>query len=118
MKKRGFEVEVASIERSPKGVDEEMPTLPVILSKVKLAEEPNVPPSLNWIWVSAPVGFVDPEISLEQMKFPCPSVVIFPEFVKPVEQFRLSNLKPPPEILRPPEIVEEAVVEVILRIFA
>ena len=68
--------------------------------------------------MSAPVGFVDPEISLLQIKFPCASVVIFPEFVKPVEQFKLSNLKPPPVILRPPEMVELAVVEVMLKVFA
>ena len=67
--------------------------------------------------MSAPVGFVDPETSLLQMKFPCASVVIFPEFVKPVEQFILSNLSPP-DILRPPEIVEEAEVEVMLKVFA
>ena len=59
-----------------------------------------------------------PEISLAQMKFPCASVVIFPEFVKPVEQFRLSNLSPPPDILRPPEMVEVAEVEVMLKVFA
>ena len=53
-----------------------------------------------------------------KIKFPWASVVIFPEFVKPVEQFRLSNLKPPPDILRPPEMVEVAEVEVILNVFA
>ena len=47
MKKSGFEVDVASIERSPKGVEDEIPTFPVVLSKVKLAEDPNDPPSLN-----------------------------------------------------------------------
>ena len=35
------------MERSPKGVEDEIPTFPVVLSKVKLAEDPNPPLSLN-----------------------------------------------------------------------
>ena len=49
MKNSGLEVDVASMERSPKGVLDEIPTFPVVLSKVKLAEDPNPPLSLNWI---------------------------------------------------------------------
>ena len=105
---------MASIERSPKGVVVEIPTFPVVLSNVKLAEAPNPPLSLNWIWVSAPVGLAVPPVSLPQARFPRESVVIFPELVK-VEQFTLLNLNPL-KMLRPPAIVEVAEVEVALKL--